>query len=210
MHGIVKKIEHKEAINFLLPKHYMGRKPNISEAFGWFFNNELKAVCTFGKPASPFLCRGICGEQFSNQVYELNRLCRTEDLKEPLSQFVSACLRQLRANNWIIVSFSDMAMQHHGYIYQACNFIYTGCTKERTDKFCGNGKHPRHYNKNENEIYRLVRSPKHRYIFFCTFNKNLKKQWKFNLKYPVMPYPKGDNNSDYELGNYLKPKIIKV
>ena len=30
-----------------------------------------------------------------------------------------------------------------------------------------------------------------------------------NLMYPVMPYPKGDNNEDYVLGTYLKPKIIK-
>jgi len=30
-----------------------------------------------------------------------------------------------------------------------------------------------------------------------------------DLNYPVMPYPKGDNNPDYELGNYLKPVLVK-
>ena len=46
------EISSEQAITFLLPRHYSGRKPNISIAFGWFDNDELKAVCTFGKPAS--------------------------------------------------------------------------------------------------------------------------------------------------------------
>lgn len=29
------------------------------------------------------------------------------------------------------------------------------------------------------------------------------------LRYPVMEYPKGDNNRDYVLGDYLKPVVIK-
>lgn len=95
----------------------------------------LVAVCTFGKPASPSLCDGICGKEHSKSVYELNRLCRVEDLTEPLSEFVSACLRRLRCENWIIVSYSDTGMHHNGYIYQACNFMYTGTTKQRTDKY---------------------------------------------------------------------------
>lgn len=143
-------------------------------------------------------------------MYELNRLCRTDDLTEPLSQFVSACLRRLRAQNWIIVSYSDTAMNHHGYIYQACNFMYTGCTKQRTDKYVPNGKHSRHYKETDQGKYRKVRSAKHRYVYFCTHDKRLKKQWLEALKYEVQEYPKGDNNEDYELGDYLKEKVIEV
>jgi hypothetical protein len=29
------------------------------------------------------------------------------------------------------------------------------------------------------------------------------------LNYPILPYPKGDNSEDYELGYVLKPKIIE-
>lgn len=194
---------------FLLPKHYSGRKPVISKAFGWYLEGKLKAVCTFGKPASPFLCKGICGEDYAHNVYELNRLCRTEDLAEPLSAFVSACLRRLRVENWIVVSFSDTAMNHHGYIYQACNFMYTGCTKERTDKYVPNGKHSRHYKEADQGKYRKVRSAKHRYVYFCTHDKKLKKLWQEALNYPIKDYPKGDN-SNYELGNYLHEKVIEI
>lgn len=202
------EIEYKEAVDFLLPKHYSGRKPSISKAFGWYDNDELKAVCTFGKPASPALCVGICGKEYKSSVYELNRLCRTEDFKKPLSQFVGWCLRQLKPLNWIVVSYSDTQMNHHGYIYQACNFIYTGCTKERTDMYTSNGKHSRHYKHDEQNGWRRVRSAKHRYVYFCTKDKKLKKEWREHLKYPIKEYPKGDN-SNYVLGDYIKVVLVK-
>ena len=211
MKGNVKEIDYKSAVDFLLPRHYAGRIPPISRAFGWFEGGgRLVAVCTFGKPASPSLCRGICGEQYAKSVYELNRLCRVDDWTEPLSQFVSACLRRLRTDNWIIVSFSDTAMNHHGYIYQACNFIYTGCTKERTDKYVPNGKHSRHYKLSDQGEFRKVRSAKHRYVYFCTRNKKLKQAWLEALNYPPMPYPKGDNSDDYVLGEYLQEKVVRI
>jgi len=214
MKGFVVEIDSHTATRFLLPKHYSGRKPVIQKAFGWYekrdnYDDEnLKAVCTFGKPAAPSLCIGVCGKEYASNVFELNRLCRVEDWNEPLSSFVSACLRRLRVMNWIVVSYSDTAMNHHGYIYQACNFMYTGCTKPRTDMYVPNGKHSRHYKGSEQGQFRVYRSAKHRYIYFCTFNKKLKREWKEHLNYPVLPYPKGDNNDDYVLGDYIKPKII--
>lgn len=205
---MVVELTSKQASDFLLPRHYSGRIPTISQAFGWEVKGKLQAVCTFGKPASPSICSGICGKKWSSHVYELNRLCREEDFEEPLSSFVSACLRKLRVNDWIIVSYSDTQMGHHGYIYQATNFIYTGVTKERTDIYTGAGKHSRHYTKEKREYdIRQVRSAKHRYIYFCTKNKKLKSEWQTDLKYPILPYPKGDNQT-YNLGEYIKPKLV--
>lgn len=203
----IKKITVREAIDFIFPKHYSGRKPIVSFSFGWFINNELVAVCTFGKPASNSLCFGIAGLENSKYVYELNRLCRIDNLEEQLSEFVSGCLKLLKSENIIVVSYSDMAMNHHGYIYQACNFLYTGKTKERTDKYTEGNKHPRHYSNEQQRGLRKVRSPKHRYVYFCTGNKKLKKQWMKDLNYEILPYPKGDN-SNYVLGEYLEPKLV--
>lgn len=209
MKGKVVYLTTQEANDFLLPRHYSGRKPQISKAFGWEVGGDLVAVCTFGKPASPSLCDGICGKAYSHQVYELNRLCRIDDLDEPLSSFVSACLRRLRSENWIIVSYSDTGMHHHGYIYQACNFVYTGCTKPRTDKYAGGLKHSRHYDKDEPEVYRQVRTAKHRYVYFATRDSRLKREWMEALNYPVQTYPKGENKY-YTLGEYMKPQLVKV
>ena len=61
MIGEVLEISQELAADFLLPRHYSGRIPSISKAFRWFVKGELKAVCTFGKPASPNLCVGVCG-----------------------------------------------------------------------------------------------------------------------------------------------------
>lgn len=205
MKRIIKVISHEEALKFIMPRHYAGRKPQITKAFGWFEEDDLVAVCSFGKPATPKLCEGICGKEYSKHVYELNRLVRIDDLQCQLSQFVSGCLRELKKENWIIVSYADSGMSHHGYVYQACNFLYTGCTKQRTDKYV-EGKHARHATNNKDGI-RQVRTSKYRYVYFCTSDKKLKRLWKESLRYPVMEYPKG-NNENYELGTIYNPVLI--
>tara|TARA_R110002124_G_C8725196_1_gene496087 strand:- start:33 stop:698 length:666 start_codon:yes stop_codon:yes gene_type:complete len=202
-----KKIEYKEAIKFLLPRHYSGRKPSITYSYGYYENETLKAVCTFGKPASNSLCVGVCGKEYSSSVYELNRLCVDGDIKIQLSSFVSYCLRELKKDNLIIVSYADKQMNHNGYIYQATNFIYTGATKSRTDKYVEGGKHSRHYDNTKQNGLRKFRSSKHRYIYFACDKKH-KKRFGKSLNYTIEPYPKADNKR-YILGNYIKPIVLK-
>lgn len=69
-------------------------------------------------------------------------------------------------------------------------------------------KHSRHYNISEQKGLRKVRSPKHRYVFFSA-SKPCKRLYKRMLKYPIEPYPKGDNEK-YTLGDYIKPIIINT
>ena len=114
MKGKIELINHDEALKFIMPRHYAGRKPQITKAFGWYIDGKLIAVATFGKPATPRLCEGICGKEFASHVFELNRLVREEDCHEQLSQFVSGCLRKLKPFNWIVVSYADSGMYHHG------------------------------------------------------------------------------------------------
>lgn len=207
MKGELQEISSKQAWDFLKNKHYAGRKPPISKAFAWNINEQIVAVCTFGKPASNSLCIGICGKEYSASVYELNRLCRIEELKEPLSEFVSACLRKLKDENWIIVSYSDTGMHHNGYIYQALNFIYTGQTKQRTDKYTDGNKHSRHYSNENQGKFRKVRTAKNRYVYFATHSKKIKKEWLKALNYPILPYPK-EQNQNYVLGEFQKPILV--
>lgn len=201
-------ITSKEAINFLIDKHYSGRKPQIKYAFGLYNNNELVAVLTYGVPASRSLCIGILGDEFYDKVIELNRLCRVDTYTGQLSEFVAYSLKYLKQYNLLIVSYADSAMQHIGAIYQACNFLYTGITKERTDKYTPNNKHSRHYTQEFNHL-RKVRSAKHRYIYFAT-DKRTKKIYLQNLKYKIIKeYPKGDKVL-YTLGDFQKPLVINT
>ena len=111
----VKSIDKYLCKEWLLYKHYAKRIPSITYAFG-LFNNDLIGVMTIGKPASPALCVGVCGESNSKYVYELNRLCVNDNLeKNVLSYFVSQSLKML--NDLILVSYADTKMNHNGYIY---------------------------------------------------------------------------------------------
>ena len=176
---------------WLLKKHYAKRIPSISFSFGLYDGEILVGVMTIGKPASLQLCNGVCGNQFSEYVYELNRLCINDDLpKNTLSFFVSKCLKMIN-QNLILVSYADTIMNHHGFIYQATNWIYTGKTKERTDIGFEDGSHSRHYDKKLNKKEnRKFRSSKHRYVFFIG---NMRKTFLKSLRYKTEKYPKGEN-----------------
>jgi hypothetical protein len=197
----VKPIDSDQTYDWLLYKHYAKRIPSISYAFGLFELEVLKGVLTIGKPASPSLCDGICGKEFSKFVYELNRLCVDDNLeKNVLSFFVSNSLKTIK-EDLILVSYADSLWNHNGYIYQATNWIYTGATKERTDIGHEDGTHSRHYDKNIDYSIRKFRSSKHRYVYFIG---KLKKIFKLNLKYKIEPYPKGENK---KYDSSYKPKV---
>ena len=206
----ISEIAYDEAVAFLLPRHYSGRKPVVSKAFGLIEDGVLQAVITYGKPASPSVCVGICGKEYSGNVYELNRMCRSDEYRKPLSHFVSATLRMLKPLDWIVVSYSDTAMNHHGYVYQACNFLYTGTSAPHADKYIpdgsGHNRHAESFDVRKDE-FSVERSIKHRYVYFCTKSKRLKKEWMNTLRYPVLPYPKGDN-SNYELGRFIGKTVV--
>lgn len=201
---IVKSIQSYLTHEWLLKKHYAKRLPSISYAFGLFNDEILIGVLTIGKPASPNLCDGICGKEYSNYVYELNRLCINDNLeKNVLSYFLSNSIKLIK-QDMILVSYADTAMFHNGYIYQATNWIYTGATKERTDIGDDDGTHSRHYDKNiDKKTKRKFRSSKHRYVYFIGKKKNV---FMNMLKYKILSYPKGENKK-YDAS--YKPTIQK-
>lgn len=202
----VSEIDKKLTYDFIDNMHYAQRRPSISFSYGLYEKGDLVAILTIGKPASNPLCVGVCGKEYSSMVYELNRLCAKRKLKEnALSFFVSSVLRDLKKEKLIVISFADEGAGHKGYIYQSTNWIYTGKTKERTDKYMPGNKHPRHYT-NEFEHLRKVRTSKHRYIYFCC-DKKTKKELLGKLNYKIQKYPKGDN-TNYILGERVKTKVI--
>lgn len=126
----VKSIDYQDCKEWFLKKHYAKRIPSVSYCFG-LYSDKLEGVCSFGKPASPTLCESICGVEYKDLVYELNRLVVNDGLpKNTLSYFVSQTLKLLP--ELIIVSFADASQGHNGYIYQATNWIYTGKSSNNT------------------------------------------------------------------------------
>ena len=198
MEYTVKSIDNFECKDWLLNKHYAKRMCSISYAFGLFNdNNILQGVCTFGSPPSRSLCIGVCGIENADKVYELNRFIINDNKKNIASFFIGKCLKLL-PKYLIIVSYADTSKNHHGYIYQATNWIYTGLSAKRTERYDVNNpnKHSKTVTENKNNNYQDLavrqRPQKHRYIYF-TGSKTQKKYLRNALNYEKKEYPKGDN-----------------
>jgi len=204
----VKPIKPFEAEPWLLQKHYAKRLPQIIYAFG-LYDPDLIGVVTYGLPASPNLCMGICGVPYKDIVIELNRLCINDGVPNGASKLVSESLKMLPKPS-IVVSYADTDQGHVGYVYQATNFLYTGLSAIRVDwQIKGlENKHARHMGKTLEQIkrehgddfYYKQRSRKHRYIYFVGSKKD-KKILLNALKYPINNYPKGDTKRYDSGGN---------
>ena len=194
----------KQTVYGLLKRnHYLKRLPPISFAFGLYSENELKGVCTFGCPPSKDLCVGLCGREYKDEVLELNRLFLTENKKNLASFFVSRCLKMLPTPK-VVVSYADTSANHHGYIYQATNFIYTGLSAKRKETIgIGHSRQMKWDKENTRD-----RPRKHRYVYFIG-NKKQKKERKNNLLYPIVDYPKGNNNN-YKIGELAPTQALLI
>ena len=182
----VERINPVEAHPLILNVHYARRLPSISYAFGLFREEQMAGIVTYGMPASPFVCSGICGEAHKEKVLELNRLVLRHNGKNEASFLISNSIKQLPKPS-IIVSYADTDRNHNGCVYQASNFYFAGTSAERTDIDPGEGKHPRHHLGDV--ASRVRRSPKHRYFFIHASKKdkkNLMKDllWRINKNYP--------------------------
>jgi len=211
----VKKIKREDTLEFLLNIHYAKRIPTILYSFGLFINNELKGVITYGNPPGANVCNCICGDKYRNEVLELNRLVLIENKKNYASFLVANSFKLLPKPS-LIISYADINFNHHGFIYQATNFIYTGKAKGREKFIDKDGKDipertltaqykkinmPRSEYLTKNNIVLTKQLPKHRYVYINA-NKKDKKQRKKDFKLPIKPYPKGDNINytwDYNL-----------
>jgi hypothetical protein len=211
------QIQPKETYQWLLEKHYAKRIPQIMHAFGLYVDGVLKGVVTYGIPASPALCMGICGKEYSDKVLELNRLCLMENNKNESSFLVSNSIKLLPKPT-IVVSYADTSQGHVGYVYQATNFLYTGLSANRVDWTIKGMEHKHSKTisdgmtlesikeKYGDDFYYTERSRKHRYILFHG-SKTDKKIMRKLLKYNIEPYPKGDSQK-YDAGGNIQTQQV--
>lgn len=194
----------KEIARYLCKRfHYSNRNPSISYSFGLREGNRLVGCCVFSVPASYTLCYGLCGDDYKKQVLEISRVVILTRAPNAGSFFLSRCLRSV--GNRIIVSYADPNdhVGHVGYLYQSLNFLYTGrgdaepvwvdprnggvvsYTRRWIDrKAKAIGLHWQ-------QLERRRQQGKHRYVYF-TGDRRFVRKASSCLKYPVLPYPKGD------------------
>ena len=204
---VVKPIKNQDAWPWCLDVHYAKRIPSITYAFG-LFDPDLVGVVTYGTPSSSPLRAGICGDDYADKVLELNRLVFINAPKNGASMLVGQSIRQLPES--IIVSYADTHQGHVGYVYQACNFIYTGLSAKRTDWKVKGLEHLHGQtiadqsrgakdrvqwmrDKYGDDFYLEDRPRKHRYVYM-NGGKRFKRAALQSLQYPVCDYPKGDTS----------------
>jgi hypothetical protein len=206
----IEPINRYEAKEWVLKKHYAKSMPSLMHIFGLFDRDKvLNGVCGYGMPAN-FNNNNI-GEY---KVLELVRLVINEGHeKNVLSYFVTQTFKFL-PKPIVLISYSDINAHHHGYIYQATNWIYTGDSGNYflfVDR-AGKETHKKtlfdRYGTNAMDVleqYGYTKKTilgKHRYFYFLGNKLDKKKMKKALLeRYSIKPYPKGDNvryNANYE------------
>ena len=161
--------------------HYsqMMPKSKLSKVGVWE-NGEFIGVVIFGVGGGNSTRGDKYGLRKAGDVCELVRVA-LRDHVAPVSQIVAVALRFLRKSNpklRLVISFADTVQGHHGGIYQAGNWIYTGLTEgDREFHVKGEIIHPRTIHirgwrqveswlrENVDPDARLVKTPgKHRYL----------------------------------------------
>ena len=222
----VLNIKPEETYDWLLRVHYAKRIPSISYAFGLYIENELQGLVTYGTPSSSTLRDGIAGKENADKVLELNRLVFVKPIKNGASRLVSKSLALLPKPS-IVVSYADTEQGHIGYVYQACNFIYTGLSAKRTDwkvkgmehlhgqtiadmskSAVGTDKSRVQFMREKfgDDFYLKDRPQKHRYIYVCAKNPQ-KAMLQAQIRYKEEPYPKGESQN-YEIEHRPQSQIL--
>jgi len=192
-------IPSAQAQALVVGKHYLHRRASCSQAVGLFCGEALVGVAMFGSPASPTICRGICGADERLNVAELTRLWVDDAMpRNTESWFLSRALHLVPKE--IIIAYADPSAGHEGYIYQACSFLYTGLGPPRKmwQPVGGTSSHFHRSFTSSTSYAEARRRPdleyvpavrKHRYIKFNCRGKR-RAELLAKLRYPLCPYPK--------------------
>lgn len=210
MDWAVAPITKKQADAVISARHY-SRKPSIFWAgYGLIIDGMIEGVVVYGQPSPPIQKHAFADRDF--RLYELSRLVVQTEQKNAASFLVGRSLRMLE-NPSAVVSYADSAWGHVGSIYQATNWLYTGATKSHDHLYMVDGQRthpmtlrdrgildPKRWAK-ENDIRTIPPAEKHRY-FFLLGSKRERRQMQKQLRYPVQPYPKADQQR-YDAGQYV-------
>jgi len=107
--------------------HYSQRWPGnvqlvmTAHVDGGLFGNRGQAVAAVVYSSPP--------TRWSESVMELSRLVRHPLFTVSLSALIAASVRAIRKKGLVdlLVSFADVQQGHHGGVYQASGWSYTGC-----------------------------------------------------------------------------------
>lgn len=153
---------------------------------GVWEDGKFVGVVIFSRGASPYLLEKYAITQYEG--CELTRIALTKH-KAPVSRVMRIALSFLKKSCpglRLVVSFADPEEGHHGGVYQAGNWVYSGRSNSTIEYFVkGKWRHVRgaYYDKTEKTPTR-TRQGKHRYLM------PLDEQMRTQVDSLRKPYPK--------------------
>lgn len=192
----------RDADAIVTARHY-SRKPSIFwKGFALVRGGQIEGVAVYGQPSAAIQKHAFHERSF--RLYELSRVVVQTPERNAASFLIGRSLQMLETP-CAVVSYADSAWGHTGCIYQATNWLYTGATKSHDHLYLIDGvaTHPMTLrdrgitNPKEwarlNDIETVPPKEKHRY-FYMLGGKRDRRLMRDTLRYPAMPYPKGEAN----------------
>lgn len=207
---LIKKINLKTAREFYKKHHYARGCSNSATSFGVFEKTGALVACvSFQTPCSEFVRSSVLGDSYKNHVAELGRLAIKRGVQISASMFVPLCIDAYKLDResrgltpiYALISFADGSQGHHGGVYQAMSWVYTGESKNTKHVYrdtAGRMRHSRQrgVNISPNEArergWSVTRATgcKYRYIKMIYGSSRFKRRLLKISKYQNLPYPK--------------------
>jgi hypothetical protein len=150
----IRRVSLDDACNFYRRYHYAGGVANSATSFGVFLAHSVDMLCcvSFTTPCSENVRASVFGEEFKSHVAELGRLSIKEGVKMSASMIVPAVIEAYRADReargltpiWALISFADSTQGHHGGVYQAMSWVYTGESRNHANTYIDEAGRLRH------------------------------------------------------------------
>jgi len=213
----VQPVTFGDAQALLASGHYLRHLRKSGTQIGLVGPAGLVGVAVFGQPSREGVVRALWDQDQGTlrNTVELLRFYTVDGIEEWAGTwFLSRAIRLLPPTIEMIVAFSDPQYGHHGGLYQAASWIYTGTTTNTPYHYedpDGNriGKQTpwkqarregllpgeravdgeRRYAR-ERQWRRVVDQPKHRYVYPRS------RRARRLLRHPVRPYPKPSRVGD--------------
>ena len=207
-----KIVDNDFATRFVSKYHYTKTCSNIVVAIGQWLDLDLKSVVVFNYCSGREMANQVIDGGSNDNTLELSRLVSFEPKPKNLESYaISQALKWLKENMpniKVVISYADNSVGHHGYIYQASNFIYYGQSRQTIEWYLdGERIHERVLNSRYgtsslNELKKVLGDKisyikndltKSRYYILLSQNKKERKELMKKIKVKPLEYPKGDN-----------------
>lgn len=208
--AVVRPCTYSQAKAVIIEYEWLGTMPQrTTHTFGIFYDNQIAGVACFAVPPTPDVAGAVAGNDYADDVKVLARgACVWWAHPHSASKLISGALDHMIKNTRFkyFVAYADYRAGEIGTVYQATNWLYTGTTSGDVEFFYEgrwrSSRAMRHKSLkikqvNYLELPRRKGNKKHRYIFIGGKSKSEKKKLRQSLKYPVLPYPKRDNEESW-------------